>query len=255
MTDDRMDFIGKPQQLMGYVFCELQVNGSYIRKVRILFARSGTKSIIGREWLTTLRYKLQPEKGELEVNAIEKENELSQETKQLVNQFPNMFKRQGKVNHYQIKIKLKPEAEITQQKGRRIPIQLQKAVDEEIKRLLKDGHIEKIDEIKDDVFIQSSVITVKKDRSVKIALDARALIQAIDKDKYQMPNLDNLLDMVAEKLDTEEGEAWFSSVDMTYAYGQIPLHQLTANSVIFKLLAENLPELIDSLPGFTVCRL
>ena len=76
----------------------------------------------------------------------------------------------------------------------------------------------KINEIKDDVFIQPTVITVNKDRSVKIALDARALIQAIDKDKCQMPNLDNLLDMVAEKLDNEEGEAR-SSVDMPYAYG------------------------------------
>ena len=59
----------------------------------------------------------------------------------------------------------------------------------------------KINEIKDDVFIQPTIITVKNDRSVEIALDARALNQAIDKDKYQMPNLDNLLDMVAEKLD------------------------------------------------------
>ena len=93
---------------------------------------------------------------------------------------------------------MKSDAKISQQKGRRIPIQLQNAVDAEIKRLLKDGHIEKINEIKDDVFIQPTVITVKKDRSVKIALDARALNQAIDKDKYQMPNLDNLQDMVAE---------------------------------------------------------
>ena len=68
----------------------------------------------------------------------------------------------------------------------------------------------------DDILI---VIRVKKDRSREIALDARALNQEIDKDKYQMPNLDNLLRMVAEKLDTEKGEAWFSSVDMTYEYG------------------------------------
>ena len=231
-------------------FCELQVNDSYFRKARTLIARSGTKSIIGREWLTTLRYKLQPEKSELEVNAIEKENELSQETKQLNNQFPNLFKRQGKVNNYQIKFKLKPEAKITQQKGRRIPIQLQKAVNEEIKRLLKDCHIEKIDEIKDDVFIQPTVITVKKDRPVNIALDARALNQAIDKDKYQMPNLDNLLDMVAEKLDTEEGEAWFSSVDMTYAYGQIPLRQLTAKQCNFQIIGGESTGIYRFVTGF-----
>ena len=77
-----VDFNGKPLQLLGYVFCELQVNDSYIRKARILIARSGAKSIIGREWLTTLRYKLEPETGELDVNSIEKENELSPETKQ-----------------------------------------------------------------------------------------------------------------------------------------------------------------------------
>ena len=231
-----VDFNGKPLKLLGNVFCELQVNDSYIKKARILIARSGSKSIIGREWLTTLRYKLQPQKAELEVNSIEKKSELSVETKQLVAEFPELFKRQGKVNNYKNKINLKSEAEVSQQKGRRIPIQLQKAVDEEISRLLKEGHIEKIDEIKDDVFIQPTVITVKKDRSVKIALDARALNKAIDKDKYQMPNLDNLLDMVAEKLDTEEGEAWFSSVDMTYAYGQVPLHQLTAKHCNFQII-------------------
>ena len=51
----------------------------------------------------------------------------------------------------------------------------------EIKQLLAEGHIEKVNEIRDDVFIQPTVSTVKKDRSVKIALDARALNQEIDK--------------------------------------------------------------------------
>ena len=100
---------------------------------------------------------------------------------------------------------------------------------------MKEGHIEKINEIK-DVFIQPTVITVKKDRSVKIALDARAFNQAIEKDKYQMPNLEDLLDMVAEKLVIEKRKAWFSSVDMTYAYGQVPLHLLTAKHCNFQII-------------------
>ena len=113
---------------------------------------------------------------------------------------------------------------------------MQKAVDAEIKRLLKDGHIEKVDEIKDDVFIQLTVITVKKDRSVKIALDARALNKAIDNNKYQMPNLENLMDMIAERLDSEEGEVWYPSVDLTYAYGQVPLHAMTAKHCNFQII-------------------
>ena len=53
-----------------------------------------------------------------------------------------------------------------------------------------------------------------------------------------MPNLDNLIDMIAEKLDKKEGEAWYSSVDMTYAYGQIPLHDLTKRHCNFQSVWE-----------------
>ena len=151
-------------------------------------------------------------------------------------EFPKLLERQGKVANHKVKITFKADAKITEQKRRRIPIQLQKAVDKEIGRLLKEGHIEEINEIKDDLFIQPTVIAVKKDRSVKIALDARALNQAIDKDKYQMPNVENLLNMVAENLDVETGEAWFSSVDMTYAYGQVHLHISTAKHCNFQII-------------------
>ena len=105
-----------------------------------------------------------------------------------------------------------------------------------MKRLLKDGHIEREDEIKDVVFIQPTVLTVKKNRSVKTALDATALNKAIAKDKYQMPNLENLMDMIAERLDGAEGDVWYSSVDLTYAYGQVPLHALAAKHCNFQII-------------------
>ena len=148
-----------------------------------------------------MRYRFVPvNEGELDVISVEKDEELCAESKQLSKEFPDSFKRNGRTRNHQVKNNLKSDAKVSQQKGRRNPIQLQNAVDAETKRLLKDGHIEEINDIKDDVFIQPTVITVKKDRSVKIALDARALNQpAIDKDMYQMPNLDNLLDMVTDK--------------------------------------------------------
>ena len=51
-----------------------------------------------------------------------------------------------------------------------------------------------------------------------------------------MPNLDNLIDMIAEELEKSEGEAWYSSVDMPYAYGQIPLHELTKRHCKFQIV-------------------
>ena len=123
--DRYVDFNEKPLQLFGYVFCQLQVNESYVRKTRILIAQNGFKSIIGREWLSMLRNKLEPEQAKLIVNCIEKKQELSEKTKQLVGEFPALFEKQGKVKSYQVKINLKPNAKTTQQKGRRVPIQLQ----------------------------------------------------------------------------------------------------------------------------------
>ena len=140
------------------------------------------------------------------------------------------------MKNYEIKIKIKENAKITQQRGHRIPLQLQNQVDNKIGKLLKREQIEKDDKIQDNVFIQPTVIPVKKDKSAKTALDARALNGSIAKNKYQMPKLDNLTDMIAEKLDKKEGEPWYSSVDMTYAYGQVPLHELTKKHCNFQLV-------------------
>ena len=81
------------------------------------------------------------------------------------------------------------------------------------------------------------VITVKEDKSVKIALDARAINNEIVKDKYQMPNLEHLVDLVVEQLDNkEQGKALYTSLDMRYAYGQVPLEEETAKHCNFQII-------------------
>ena len=83
--------------------------------------------------------------------------------------FPNIFKRKVCIVGHNIQFEFNEDAKITQQEGRRVPLQLQQAVDSEVKILLDAGHIRKIDKLTDKMFIQPVVITVKKDRSVKIA--------------------------------------------------------------------------------------
>ena len=120
-----------------------------------------------------------------------------------------------------------------EQKGRKIPLQLQSAVEQEMKKLLKEGHIERTDKFNDNVFIHSVVFTLKKDSNVKIALDA-ALNKAIREDKYQMPNLDRLMEQVAEIINEQgEGEVIFASLLVRYAYGQTDLHPETARRCNF----------------------
>ena len=155
-----------------------------------------------RDWLTQLNYRVAEASKEGEctnsVNKIENNVELAPEMKTIKQKFPKIFLREGKITGHTTKIEFKEGARITQQKGRRVPLQLQTAVDAEIKSLLAAGHIKRLDKITDEMFIQPVVITVKKDRSVKIALDDRSLINAILKNKYQMPNLESLMEKVAK---------------------------------------------------------
>ena len=60
-----------------------------------------------------------------------------------------------------------------------------------------------------------------------------------------MPNLENLKDMVAEKIEGQEGEVLYSPVDLKYAYRQMPLHESTARHC-------NFISWMASRPGLTV---
>ena len=49
-----------------------------------------------------------------------------------------------------------------------------------------------------------------------------------------MKNVEHLIDIVAEEIDNQNvGKAWYTSSDMRYAYGQIPLHKETAKHCNF----------------------
>ena len=91
----------------------------------------------------------------------------------------------------------------------------------------------------DDVYISPVVITVKKDKSVKLALDSKKLNKAIHKNKYQMQSIDHLIDAVALYI-SERGKSpgtyWFSKIDLKYAYSQIPLDESIAKHCKFSIL-------------------
>ena len=226
---------------MGYINVDVQVGKKTIKKARMVIAREGKKSLVGRDWLRQLNFKVAEVKSESEnehsVNSTVIRVKLSPGLKRLNQLFPKVFKRQETILGHTIKVEFKVGAKITQQKGRRVPIHLQKAVDVEIKSLLEAGHIKKIDQISDSMFIEPILITVKKDRSVGIALEAMSLNSATSKHKYQMSNQERLMDNVAENVSAkEEGKVFFTSLDMQYAYGQTVLHPVTARHFNFQVV-------------------
>ena len=152
--EDYVDFNKRKLNLLGYVFCQLEVGESKMQKARILVAERGAKSLIGRDWLNAFNYKFvspnqnegkpiickitsgttkpikttKPSKTTKPENWNDKQNEQIKSKQQ----FKDLFEPEGKLNQHKVRIEFKQNAKITQQKGRRVPVQLQEAVQKEI---------------------------------------------------------------------------------------------------------------------------
>ena len=98
------------------------------------------------------------------IDKINQESKLSPERWKIPvkEHFPKLFEQKGRIKNHQIHAELYDGTIPKQQKGRGVPVQLRQAVQQEKNRLLQEGHIVKVDEIKEDVFLQPTVITVKK---------------------------------------------------------------------------------------------
>ena len=78
---------------------------------------------------------------------------------------------------------------------------------------MQQGHIGKLEECSDKLFVSPIVITVKKDGSVLLALDSRELNKQVHKNKNQMSKIEELMDTVGQTLSQRKsGDVCFSTV-------------------------------------------
>ena len=87
--------------------------------------------------------------------------------------FKNLFDRKGRSIHHVANTTIKYPRCPIQEKERRTPIHVQEKVEKKIDKLLREGHIQRFDKCTSDCFIASIVVTVKKDDSIILALDAK----------------------------------------------------------------------------------
>ena len=156
--------------------------------------------------------------------------------KKIISEHEDLFKNNHTIKDLTIDIQLKEDVKPIQQKGRPVPIHFQKNVRDELEKLIKSGHIEKADETTENCFISPAVITIKKDKSVKIALDSRKLNEACIKRKAAMPNMEELISKISAKITNGEGEIWMSKIDLDYAYGQAKLAKEAAKHCVFSII-------------------
>ena len=77
----------------------------------------------------------------------------------------------------------------------------------------------------DKNFISPIVVTIRKDQTIKLALISKTLNKANHKNKYQMPNIDTLIESIPQKISApvSQNTTHFSTLDLKYAYSQLNL--------------------------------
>ena len=204
-----------------------------------------------------------------QMNEITEENSSSEEESNLIHSFdsgdefeimavesrpplfPSLFDRKGESKNHVVNTKFKYPLCPIQEKGKRIPIHIKEKVRAELSKLLSEGHILKLDKCTSDCFIAPIVITVKKDDSIKLALDAKSINRQLYNNKYQMPNLDELLDGVSQIVTANTiGTLYFTVLDLKYAYSQIRLNAETAKQCNFNIVGGHATGTYRLLTGF-----
>ena len=82
-------------------------------------------------------------------------------------------------------------------------------MDNKLDKLLKQNHIEKLEGCSDKNFVSPIIKTVKKEGSVKLALESGELNKQAHKKKYQKPNIEVLKDTVRKTISEKKPGIYF----------------------------------------------
>ena len=179
-------------------------------------------------------------KFKLTIGNIQLDENDHSEKRRVIEKFPDLFRNNTTIKDTELKIQLKAGHYRVKQKARPIPLHLQEAVGKEIEKLTKSGHLEKVKHVDEDCFISPVAITVKNDKSVKIALDSRKLNDSCIKVRPHMPNMEELLNQISVEITKDRTkELRMSKIDLNYAYGQMMLSEETSRQCVFAITGGN----------------
>ena len=92
---------------------------------------------------------------------------------------------------------------------------------------------------------------IKKDDSTQLVLVAKSINRQLFKNKYQMPNVDELIEGVSEIIrENKEGTLYFTVLDLKYVYSQLKLAADTAKQCNFNIVGGKATETYRFLTGF-----
>ena len=244
------NFSNEPIQVEGKIQAPVTSKGWACDTANFTVVADGLKSLIGRDLFDQLGLAV-TQSSFLKGNSIN--NIASPEFKeQIAKTFLGLVSRIRRSKSHVAKSKFHKDFQPRHQKVRRIPINLQDKVNAELRKLLAEKHIIKLSSCPDNYFISPIVVTVKKDQTIKLALDSKDLNKSIHKNKYQMPNIDTLIEAISQQISAPASQniTYFSTIDLKYAYSQLNLDTNTANHCNFNIISGDMTGTFRFQTGF-----
>ena len=138
------------KQFTGYTTVNVKAGLKAIRNAKTFVVQKRLKTFSGRDWMPALQLTITPWKqgsGRVICNVGTEKSNFNEEFSWLP------FERRGMVKTYSAEGSCGIDYKPTQHKGRRIPYQLQRSVEEESNNLMNESHKEGSSDIKDNVSI------------------------------------------------------------------------------------------------------
>ena len=121
-------------KFLGKIWADIEYNGKTTKLLILITQRSDITPLLGVNWLKQLP---------ITINKIQLDEPTNQ-SEAIYTKFSKLFERNHTVKIIEVKIQMKPECYPIQQKARPISYHLQKDVKNELDRIIKTGHLERL---------------------------------------------------------------------------------------------------------------
>ena len=137
----------------------------------------------------------------------------------VIKDYPDLFKGEGKLQG-QLHLELDETVQPVQLPPRRVPLAVKDKLKAELERLAKLEILTKVEEPTD--WISSLVVTTKRNGKVRLCIDPKPLNEALKRNHYPLPTIEDVLPMLAEArvftvLDAKNG-FWHVQLDEPSSY-------------------------------------
>ena len=139
--------------------------------------------------------------------------------------YPGIYSGIGELKGRTVKLHINENVKPVAQKGRRTPFHLRKRVEKELNKMLADDIIEEVQN-ESTPWVSPIVTPPKKNGDVRICVDMREANKAIERERHQMPTLDELINDL-------NGSTVFSKLDLKSGYNQLVLDESSRSITTF----------------------